>query len=48
MEKKFVTYTQPEITVIVLEAEQAFLAGSNAGGNESLYGDPTDYSDYFE
>lgn len=48
MEKKFTTYTKPSISVIVIEAEQAFLIGSNVGWNEGLYEDPNDYSDYFE
>lgn len=48
MEKKVTTYIQPAITVISIETEQAFLTGSSTGGNEGLYDDPNDYSDYFE
>ncbi len=42
------TYTRPEIVVISMETEQGFLAGSSIGGNQGLYEDLNDYSDYFE
>lgn len=48
MERTYNTYTRPEITVISMEAEQGFLAGSSTGGNQGLYEDPNDYSDFFE
>lgn len=42
------TYTRPEIVIISMETEQGFLAGSGVGGNQGLYEDLNDYSDYFE
>lgn len=48
MERSKNKYTCPEIVVITMEAEQGFLAGSSTGGNQGLYEDPNDYSDYFE
>ena len=42
------TYTRPEIVNISMETEQGFLAGSSVGGNQGLYEDLNDYSDYFE
>lgn len=41
-------YESPQIDIIDMHAEQAFLVGSGIGGNEGLFEDPDDYSDYFE
>jgi hypothetical protein len=40
-------YESPQIIMIDLHIEQAFLVGSG-GHNESLHEDPDDYSEYFE
>ena len=41
-------YSSPEIAIIVIESEQAVLAGSGIGGNEELLEDPRDYTDFCE
>lgn len=41
-------YTSPQIEIVDLSVEQAFLVGSGTGSNESLYDDLNDYSDFFE
>lgn len=48
MEDNARKYTSPGIVIIDMHTEQAFLVGSGIGGNESLYEDPNDYSDFFE
>lgn len=48
MEDNTRKYTSPGIVIIDMHTEQAFLVGSGIGGNESLYEDPNDYSDFFE
>lgn len=48
MEDNARKYSSPDIVIIDMHIEQAFLVGSGIGGNEGLYDDPNDYSDFFE